>query len=562
MIKQPCKIFFHTRYVSLFMGNLSSSNEAQTSIPMAPAPDTCKKPHAVLVPFPAQGHLNPFLKLAKLLHHRGFHITFVNTEFNHNRLLKSKGSTFLENLPDFCFETFPDGLPPSDADATQSVPALCDSMRRNSLVPFRELLAKLNNSWVVPPVTCVVSDGVMTFTLQAAHEMNVRCVLFWTFAACGFLSFKLCADLIDRGITPFKGIVVICIMWMEGLEMNVRCVLFWTFAACGFLSFKLCADLIDRGITPFKDSSYLTDGSLEALVDWVPGLENFRYKHILTFIQTTDPNNVLLAYVKEEIEAISKASAVILHTFDALERRLLDILSPNLPPIYTIGPLQPLVDQISVKNAVSSMDFSLWKAEDECFEWLNSKEQNSVIYVNFGSVEVLTPCEIQELALGLAESKKNFLWILRPDLIKGNSGILPPDFSAETKDRGLIVRWCQQEKVLNHPSVGGFLTHCGWNSIIEGITAGVPFLCLPQTTDQPANCRSVCIEWGIGLEISKNFKKDEVGMLVKELLDGENGREMKKRAMEWKKQVAAATASPQGSSFQNLETLVKEMLLK
>ncbi|KAL0329909.1 UNVERIFIED_CONTAM: 7-deoxyloganetin glucosyltransferase [Sesamum radiatum] len=481
---------------------------------MAPAPETCKKPHAVFVPFPAQSHITASLKLAKLLHHRGFHITFVNTEFNHKRLLKSKGSTFLENLPDFCFETFPDGLPPSDEDATQNVPALCESMPRNSLVPFRELLAKLNNSAVVPPVTCVVSDGVMTFALQAAHEMNVRCVLFWTFAACGFLSFKLCADLIDSGITPFK------------------------------------------------DSSYLTDGSLEAPVDWVPGLENFLFKHILTFIQTTDPNNVVLSYVKGEIEANSKASAVILHTFDALERRLLDVLSPMLPPIYTIGPLQPLVDQISEKTAVSSMDFSLWKAEDECFEWLNSKEQNSVIYVNFGSYEVFTPSEIRELALGLAESKKNFLWILRPDLVKGNSGVLPPDFVAETKDRGLIVGWCQQEKVLSHPSVGGFLTHCGWNSIMEGITAGVPFLCLPRSTDQPANCKSICSEWGIGLEISKNIKKDEVGMLVKEVLEGEKGRKMKKRGMEWKEQAAKATACPHGSSFQNLERLVKEVLLK
>ncbi|KAL0312412.1 UNVERIFIED_CONTAM: 7-deoxyloganetin glucosyltransferase [Sesamum radiatum] len=102
---------------------------------MAPAPDTCKKPHAVFVPFPAQSHITASLKLAKLLHHRGFHITFVNTEFNHNRLLKSKGSTFLENLPDFRFETFPDGLPPSDADATQSVPALCESMPRKQFGP-------------------------------------------------------------------------------------------------------------------------------------------------------------------------------------------------------------------------------------------------------------------------------------------------------------------------------------------------------------------------------------------------------------------------------------------
>ncbi|KAL0329907.1 UNVERIFIED_CONTAM: 7-deoxyloganetin glucosyltransferase [Sesamum radiatum] len=481
---------------------------------MASSPDTSKKPHAVLVPFPSQGHLNPFLKLAKLLHHTGFHITYVNTEFNHTRLLNSKGSIVLEDLPDFCFETIPDGLPPSDSDATQSVPALCESTRKHSLVPFRELLAKLNDSSVVPPVTCVIADGVMAFTLEAA------------------------------------------------LEINVPYVMFWTFGACGFLSLKLCADLTDRGITPFKDSSYLTDGSLEAVVDWVPGLENFRFKHVASSIQTTNPNDFMLLFVKGEIEAISKASAIILYTFDALERDLLDTLSPLFPPIYAIGPLQPLVDQISAKTAVSCMDFSLWKADDECMEWLNSKEQNSVIYVNFGSIAVLTPSQIQELALGLAESKKNFLWILRPDLIKGNSGILPPDFTAETKDRGLILSWCRQEKVLNHPSVGGFLTHCGWNSVVEGITAGVPFLCLPQATDQPANSRSICSEWGIGLEISKNFKKEEVGVAVRELLDGENGREMKKRAMEWKKQAAEATASPYGSSFVNLERLVKEVLLK
>ncbi|KAL2236743.1 UNVERIFIED_CONTAM: 7-deoxyloganetin glucosyltransferase [Sesamum indicum] len=505
---------------------------------MAPAPETSRRRS----PIPSTKPHKRIPQLAKLLHHRGFHITFVNTEFNHNRLLKSKGSTFLENLPGFGFQTFPDGLPPSDEDATQSVPALCESMRRNSLVPFRELLAKLNNSWVVPPVTCVVSDGVMSFTLQAAHEMNVRCVLFWTFAACGFLSFKLCADLIDRGITPFKGIVFMCRLWIEGFGYRVKSACSWAYNFC--IGKSNSGNAQPAKAPPEKayflsHSSFLTDGSLEGPVEWVPGLENFLFKHILTFIQTTDPNNVVLSYVKEEIEAISKASAVILHTFDALECRLLDVLSLMLPPIYTIGPLQPLVDQISTKTM-----------------------QNSVIYVNFGSFEVYTPSEIQELALGLAESKNNFLWILRPDLVKGNSGILPPGFTAETKDRGLIVSWCQQEKVLSHPSVGGFLTHCGWNSIIEGITAGVPFLCLPWSTDQPANCKSICSEWGIGLEISKNFKKDEVGMLVKELLGREKGRKMKKRAMDWKEQAATATACPYGSCFQNLERLVKEVLLK
>jgi hypothetical protein len=82
------------------------------------------KPHAVCVPFPAQGHVTPMMRLAKLLHWRGFHITFVNTEFNHMRLVRSKGPDHMKGLPDFRFETIPDGLPPSDRDATQDVPAL------------------------------------------------------------------------------------------------------------------------------------------------------------------------------------------------------------------------------------------------------------------------------------------------------------------------------------------------------------------------------------------------------------------------------------------------------
>ena len=104
------------------------------------------KPHVVFVPYPAQGHVNPLMQLAKLLHSRGFYITFVNIEFNHKRLVRSKGSDFINNLSDFQFETIPDGLPPSDRDANQDIWALSDSVQKNCLGPFRELLAKLNFS--------------------------------------------------------------------------------------------------------------------------------------------------------------------------------------------------------------------------------------------------------------------------------------------------------------------------------------------------------------------------------------------------------------------------------
>ncbi|KAK3014571.1 hypothetical protein RJ639_008903 [Escallonia herrerae] len=113
----------------------------------------------------------------------------VNTEFNHQRLLKSRGPDALRGLSSFRFETIPDGLPPSDIDATQDVPSLCDSAIKNCLAPFRDLLSKLNDSASsnVPPVTCVVSDGAMSFTLTAAEELRIPEVLFWTTSACGFM---------------------------------------------------------------------------------------------------------------------------------------------------------------------------------------------------------------------------------------------------------------------------------------------------------------------------------------------------------------------------------------
>lgn len=183
------------------------------------------KPHAVCIPYPAQGHINPMLKLAKLLHFKGFHITFVLTEFNHRRLLKSRGPGSLTGLSSFRFETIPDGLPPSDPDATQDIVSLCESTSINCLVPFRELLLKLNSSSSsgVPPVNCVVSDGIMSFTLTAAEELGIPEVLFWTTSACGFMAYTQYQKLIEMGLVPLKGILplfikvchLIMLIWMR-----------------------------------------------------------------------------------------------------------------------------------------------------------------------------------------------------------------------------------------------------------------------------------------------------------------------------------------------------------
>lgn len=174
--------------------------------------DAARKPHAVCVPYPSQGHVTPLMQLAKLVHSRGFHITFVNTEFNHRRLIRSAGPDSVRGLVDFRFEAIPDGLPPSDLDATQDVPALCDSTRKNCLAPFRDLLARLNSSSDVPPVSCIISDGVMSFAIQAAEELGIPEVQFWTASACSFMGYLHYREFIRRGIFPFKG-TSFCFWW-------------------------------------------------------------------------------------------------------------------------------------------------------------------------------------------------------------------------------------------------------------------------------------------------------------------------------------------------------------
>ncbi|KAI3820379.1 hypothetical protein L1987_07925 [Smallanthus sonchifolius] len=162
------------------------------------------KPHALCIPIPVQGHINPMLKLAKILHSKGFLITFVNTEFNHQRLVRAHGSEAVRDLPSFRFETIPDGLPPSqNLDATQDVPSLARAIEENFLVPFKTLITKVSASH--SPVTCIVADVLMGFTHAAATEFGIPEFLLWTSGAGSLLCFDQYPYLLEKGLMPLKG---------------------------------------------------------------------------------------------------------------------------------------------------------------------------------------------------------------------------------------------------------------------------------------------------------------------------------------------------------------------
>ncbi|XP_042517115.1 7-deoxyloganetin glucosyltransferase-like [Macadamia integrifolia] len=474
-------------------------------------PVTERKPHVVCIPYPAQGHINPMLQVAKLLHHRGFHITFVNTEYNHKRLLKSRGPDSLNGLPDFHFHTIPDGLPPSDIDGTQDIPALCESTVKTCLVPFRNLLSQLNATDGLPPVTSIVSDGCMSFTLDAAEELGIPEVLFWTPSACGYLA---------------------------------------------YMHYYL---LIEKGLTPLEDLSYLTNGYLDTPIDCIPGMKDIRFQDLPSFVRTTHRDDIMLNFLNRESRRSNKATAIIVNSFDAFEKDVLDALSSLLPCIYSIGPLHLLLNRIQDEK-LKAIGSNLWREESECLQWLNSKEPGSVVYVNFGSITVMTAQQLVEFAWGLANSEQTFLWIIRPDLVRGDSAMLPTEFENRTTERGMLASWCPQEKVLNHPAIGGFLTHSGWNSTLESIGGGVPVICWPFFAEQQTNCRYSCVHWGIGDQIDNNVKREDVERLVRDLVVGDKGKEMKKKAMEWKKKAEEAIALG-GSSYLNFNNLVNQVLL-
>lgn len=240
----------------------------------------------------------------------------------------------------------------------------------------------------------------------------------------------------------------------------------------------------------------------------------------------------------------SLSNWILCNTCYELESSACD-LNPKFLPI---GPL--LNTNISKSRAKPS---SFYVEDTSCLSWLDEKEASSVIYVSFGSIAVFSKHQLEELALGLELSGRPFLWVVRSGLGKVGSRI---DYSDRFFELGKIVEWAPQEKVLSHPSVGCFLSHCGWNSTIEGLGTGVPFLCWPYFADQYHNQNYICDKWKIGLRIEQDGDgirvrdeiKKKIGMLF-------FGNEVRGNALRLKHMTEKSVAR-EGTSFMNFKRFI------
>ncbi|TXG74211.1 hypothetical protein EZV62_002790 [Acer yangbiense] len=249
-------------------------------------------------------------------------------------------------------------------------------------------------------------------------------------------------------------------------------------------------------------------------LELVPGLDPLRFKDLPILPSVFENLDAYLQLVTS-VQNIGTSSAIIFNSMDCLDQSSLARLQQECQiPIFAIGPMHKL--------APEATSISLHEEDRSCITWLDKQATNSVIYVSLGSIASVNEKEIAEMAWGLANSNQPFLWVIRPGLVRGSESkdplFLPDDFKQTVGERGCIVKWAPQKQVLAHKAVGGFWSHCGWNSTIESISKGVPMICRPFFGDQSINTRYISHVWRVGIELENDFEREDVERAIRRLM--------------------------------------------
>ncbi|KAG6556600.1 hypothetical protein Mapa_001541 [Marchantia paleacea] len=309
----------------------------------------------------------------------------------------------------------------------------------------------------------------------------------------------------------------------------------------------------------------LDDPEFQHEVLSLPGLAVFPFKDLPVGCFTESP---IFENSRRNALSLENADVVLIASFDKIEgrsfrdlERLLRASSirnhRKVPHIWTVGPTFPF---ISVADEAGEEE------RHPSLKFLDSQPKSSVLYVAFGGDGSHSREQILEIAHGLENSKQPFLCVLHqplktPDYQTDDIfSVIPPECIERTKDRGLFVqRWAPQMKVLSHPSTGGFLSHLGFNSMLEGVCLGVPLLGWPLGAEQMFNSRWVVDEAKIGLEVCRGpygfVERGELESSVKALFYGDEARAIRKKVSDLK-QLAKECVGENGSTTKNIQALV------
>ncbi|CAN8254962.1 unnamed protein product [Cochlearia groenlandica] len=323
-------------------------------------------------------------------------------------------------------------------------------------------------------------------------------------------------------------------------EFNLSSVIFSTASAIN----HVCCSVLSK----LNAGKFLIDMEDPEVQDKVVEiLHPLRYKDLPTF--GMGPMELFLEICREVFNKRT-ASGIIINTIRCLESSSLSWLHQEFSiPVYPLGPL----------HVIASTPSSLLEEDKSCIEWLNKQKPRSVLYISLGIKAKIETNEVLEMAYGLCNSNQPFLWVIR----KGSNGIksLPKEVGKMVLEKGCIVKWAPQIELLAHPTVGGFWSHCGWNSTLESIVEGVPIICRPFTGEQKLNAKYIESVWRNGIQIEGEVLRGGVESVVIRLLVSQECEGMRERALVLKEKIKSSLRSG-GSSYSALDEFVKYLKTK
>ncbi|KAK7280315.1 hypothetical protein RJT34_25378 [Clitoria ternatea] len=460
--------------------------------------------HVLLVAFSAQGHINPMLRLGKSLLTKGLHVTLATTELVYHRVFKP--STATDD------DTVPTSITTNGIQVLFFSDGFGSSLKITSADEYMELIGKLG------PLS--LSSAIKTHFLDTSKKL-----------AC----------IINNPFVPWVADVA--------ASFKIPCACLWIQPCALYAIYYRFYNNLDQFPT-------LQNPNMSV---HLPGLPSLQPRDLPSFLLPSNPFGSFPKVLSEMFQHMKKLKWVLANSFHELEKEVIDSMA-NICPIRTVGPLVP--PSLLGQDQSEDIGIEMWKPQDSCMEWLDHQPRSSVIYISFGSLIVLTAKQLESIASALKRSNRPFLWVIKPKE-KDDILPLPQGFVEETKEQGMVVPWCPQTKVLVHPAIACFMTHCGWNSMLEAITAGTPMIGYPQWTDQPTNAKLISDVFGLGIRLEQDGEgfvgTEEVERAIEEMVVGPRAEEFRRKASELKRAAREAVADC-GSSERNIQSFVDEIV--
>jgi hypothetical protein len=474
--------------------------------------------HVVAIPLPLQGHITPMFHFAKKLAAKGVIVTFVITETCSANLIKAcNGESPFSHARSLGLDIrsvqVSDGFP-LEFDRLLNAEEFIIAFHTTMIPHLEELIAHLKEKG--PPISCIIADTFFHLLNPVAKKFGISYASFWTQTAIAFSIYYHLDLLVKNGHCPFLN----------------------------------------------------HDDEHKNLINYIPGVSSLKLTDLPSYLQELDVSTGIPRIIYESFQSVRGADWIISNTVDELESRTIAELR-STKPVWSVGPLLPsaFLDEKGLNN--ETLRTNLYP-ESDCTRWLDSKPKFSILYISFGSFAHVSIAQIEEVAMGLLQSKQPFIWALRPDIVaSGVQNLLPAGFLEEIKEQGLVVQWASQLEVLSHPSVGGFLTHCGWNSILESLSLGVPMLAFPLIADQCTNRKLIVEDWGAAMDLGGSSRinqncgpelvgREEIARTVNKFMDEEEGRKLRLK-VEPIRAVLKKVVTDGGTSNKNLDLFVEAL---